>query len=202
MTSPWGITPYGLGYYGAPPAQGTFYVYGAYPIGSRMLRVELSQEPQHTSPILDYDSLNLRTWKVRRLDTNFDYTILAVRPVEDYRIFDLYLLQNIGMFGVDHAVSPTSMRNLTGAIVTDSPDMPYAIPDMPHWLPFTGTLAPARTAQALPGPGREGQDHPADHVGRGRRPGAGGARRPAGAAAAASRRSSSRTPRRCGDVET
>lgn len=130
-TVPWGLGPWGFG------AEARLFFTNAFPISDRILRVTLSREPRHTSALHAGDALNPRSWTVYRNDTNQVFTVLAVRPGSLHLVWDLYLLQALGPWGVEHTVISTNLRDSSGTLLGD-----------PNSFEFQGCLTPAEQPKA------------------------------------------------------
>lgn len=151
----WGVSAWGT----SPFGSGSLSIVSAVAIDTRTVRVILSAPPLAVSPIGIGDALNPETWQIVRNDTGFSFTLLEVEAFDPPYAFDIFTLEDIGSFFVQHTVSSTTLRepsdslivtptsaNFQGVSVAINPQAPYATRDLQNVQPKTvaavgGTLS-------------------------------------------------------------
>jgi len=132
--SAWGVSPWGF----ATPIE--FSIASAHARGELVVRVILTRSARAVDSAAENDALNPRTWQVLRNDTLAEFTVLSVREVDSAipsSIFELYLLQKLGVPGVDHTVKALALFDNQGGLISD-----------PKTFSFAGCRLAPQTAQA------------------------------------------------------
>lgn len=113
----YGITPYGLGPYGAVEADLT--IAHAVAVSTHVVRVFLTKEPQNISAGRTGDVFNPNTWNITRLDTGEGFTVLNVTKYDD-TTWDIRVLEKFGSNNVVHNVASATLLDVGGSLI-DSP---------------------------------------------------------------------------------
>lgn len=117
--SPWGIGPWGLG---LPLSVGTGAVYAA---GDRVVRVELSSEPQHRSVTAPGDALNPATWQITVPSTGRVLTVISVAEINP-TTYELLTLEEFDSHYVAMLVASPDLRDLSGVPVVPTISATFA----------------------------------------------------------------------------
>jgi len=110
--SGWGTIPYGTGPFGFG-LWASLFIVDTFVLNERMIRVILSRQPQATSPIVEHDVLNPRSWEITRGDTGEAYTVMGAALVAPQTV-DIYTLQKWGDIFVEHTVSAPDLFDSSG----------------------------------------------------------------------------------------
>ncbi len=135
----WGTSAYGLSPWGGS-AEVELSILGAHARSELSVRVVLSRGALAHSSAGVGDALNPRTWTVLRSDTLFQFVVLSVREVSAVipgTVFELYLLQKLAPFGVEHVVKALPLVTPQGQRVAT-----------PRTFTFEGCQAAPTNAQA------------------------------------------------------
>lgn len=114
-TGQWGLENYGLDQWGSLLGSGgTLALVSAMSDSERTVLVTFNVQPLQVSTIGAGDALNPASWKVTKPSTGQVFVVMAVRAVTPVQ-FQLYLLQKLGPYLVDHVVDASAIvaPNLT-----------------------------------------------------------------------------------------
>lgn len=123
----WSTGRWGIGTWAG--AGGALTVVNAVAIGTTIVRVTLSVQPQASLRSLQGDALNPWTWAVRRLDDYRQFTIGEIEQHSDLE-FDIHTFEEFGDFLTPHSVGSLSLKALNGAVISP-----------PRSVTFAGVLA-------------------------------------------------------------
>lgn len=117
MSSPYGISPWGLGAYGS--AASTIGIENVIALGPNRVLVILTAEPMHQDPFAVGDALNPQTWQLTRLDTGDAIDVVAARDFDPPFQFELATLDDLGSHLVDHRLESTTLLSASGFLISD-----------------------------------------------------------------------------------
>lgn len=88
----------------------------AFASSTNTVRVNLGAAVKDESPLVVGDVYNPRTWAVRRMDTDKQFTVLAVRNVEEFT-YDILTLEPFGSHFTEHELSTQTLQDETGSLI-------------------------------------------------------------------------------------
>lgn len=104
--SPWGIGAWGDGYSEIVQGFGK-----AYAVGDRVVRVEMTVEPLHTSILGEGDALNPRSWQILDPATRKLWNLLSVRQVNS-KTFEILTLESLPRYFTELELSSGELRTV------------------------------------------------------------------------------------------
>lgn len=110
----YGIIPYGFGEFGNVIP---FALTNAHARGTHKVRVRLSQEPLHANPFSEGDVLAPASWRLTRLDTGVRNPVIGVKPTSALEEWDLYLLNQLGPFFIQHEIVAVELKSAAGILI-------------------------------------------------------------------------------------
>ncbi len=104
--------PWGLGSWGTSYDSGIVESNGlAYAVGDRVVRVELTVEPLHTSTSGSGDALNPKSWKIENPATGQLWTLMAVRMVSA-QIYEILTFEQLPKHFTELKLSSVGLRDV------------------------------------------------------------------------------------------
>lgn len=131
LTDGYGLESYGIDEWGFGDSElPELSIESAIALTTHTVRVTLTAEPMHRSPIAPGDALNPDTWVLTRADEAAPFVLLEVEEISAL-VFQLRTWKPLGPARISHTVSAVAMRGSDGSLVT------------PTFFVFPGLLAAA-----------------------------------------------------------